>query len=122
TSLADPRTAPAMSSPWSCASLPVLHPLSLPSRSTPGSSRLHRQSGTSLLPALGLTSRPARSPALLVRSLYLFHSAQPPRAFLATSLPQPLVVWHSAAARRDRKSTRLNSSHGSISYAVFCLN
>src|SRR5207245_3879208 len=24
--------------------------------------------------------------------------------------------------RRDRKSTRLNSSHGSISYAVFCLN
>src|SRR5207245_10675021 len=23
--------------------------------------------------------------------------------------------------RRDRKSTRLNSSHGSISYAVFCL-
>src|SRR4051812_49957697 len=26
-----------------------------------------------------------------------------------------------AAARRDRKSTRLNSSHMSISYAVFCL-
>src|SRR5207245_11673387 len=25
------------------------------------------------------------------------------------------------ASRRDRKSTRLNSSHGSISYAVFCL-
>src|SRR5207245_9405058 len=25
------------------------------------------------------------------------------------------------AARRDRKSTRLNSSHGSISYAVICL-
>src|SRR5438128_8828890 len=25
------------------------------------------------------------------------------------------------AARVDRKSTRLNSSHGSISYAVFCL-
>src|SRR6266542_6527532 len=25
------------------------------------------------------------------------------------------------APRRDRKSTRLNSSHGSISYAVFCL-
>src|SRR6266542_4651301 len=24
--------------------------------------------------------------------------------------------------RADRKSTRLNSSHGSISYAVFCLN
>src|SRR6266581_1998943 len=26
-----------------------------------------------------------------------------------------------SAARRDRKSTRLNSSHPSISYAVFCL-
>src|SRR2546422_2172241 len=27
----------------------------------------------------------------------------------------------SAPAPRDRKSTRLNSSHGYISYAVFCL-
>src|SRR5205085_8739609 len=27
----------------------------------------------------------------------------------------------SPAARRDRKSTRLNSSHSQISYAVFCL-
>src|SRR3712207_7809513 len=26
-----------------------------------------------------------------------------------------------AAERRDRKSTRLNSSHANISYAVFCL-
>src|SRR5687768_17838191 len=26
-----------------------------------------------------------------------------------------------ALAKRDRKSTRLNSSHGYISYAVFCL-
>src|SRR5207245_7030065 len=39
------------------------------------------------------------------------------------------VVEHDAARHlgdpeaddRDRKSTRLNSSHGSISYAVFCL-
>src|SRR2546430_10463388 len=28
---------------------------------------------------------------------------------------------HDAAGRRDRKSTRLNSSHSQISYAVFCL-
>src|SRR3712207_7121282 len=44
---------------------------------------------------------------------------------------QPLVVRHRAAPtvdaparrgiRRDRKSTRLNSSHANISYAVFCL-
>src|SRR2546427_3704443 len=28
---------------------------------------------------------------------------------------------HEAQERRDRKSTRLNSSHSQISYAVFCL-
>src|SRR5258707_7921232 len=28
---------------------------------------------------------------------------------------------HRAVAFRDRKSTRLNSSHANISYAVFCL-
>src|SRR5207245_8574431 len=28
---------------------------------------------------------------------------------------------HRPGGHRDRKSTRLNSSHGSISYAVFCL-
>src|SRR3712207_7076676 len=33
------------------------------------------------------------------------------------------VVQHPdrASERRDRKSTRLNSSHANISYAVFCL-
>src|SRR5208282_6686503 len=33
----------------------------------------------------------------------------------------PRPRWKAAAVREDRKSTRLNSSHGSISYAVFCL-
>src|SRR5699024_11330525 len=32
-----------------------------------------------------------------------------------------LGLVHSQQAQRDRKSTRLNSSHVSISYAVFCL-
>src|SRR2546427_503002 len=31
------------------------------------------------------------------------------------------AVGHPGAARADRKSTRLNSSHSQISYAVFCL-
>src|SRR3712207_7796202 len=31
------------------------------------------------------------------------------------------VRGDAGAARRDRKSTRLNSSHANISYAVFCL-
>src|SRR2546422_5435719 len=32
-----------------------------------------------------------------------------------------VVVREAALRARDRKSTRLNSSHGYISYAVFCL-
>src|SRR5206468_5333452 len=31
------------------------------------------------------------------------------------------VVTRAGSARTDRKSTRLNSSHDQISYAVFCL-
>src|SRR3712207_8577333 len=31
------------------------------------------------------------------------------------------VPWARVALLRDRKSTRLNSSHANISYAVFCL-
>src|SRR2546430_4392516 len=37
---------------------------------------------------------------------------------------RPIPVFAAQAARtgyRDRKSTRLNSSHSQISYAVFCL-
>src|SRR2546430_10390456 len=43
-------------------------------------------------------------------------------------LDVPALLAHSAAGKReqgrdvqDRKSTRLNSSHSQISYAVFCL-
>src|SRR5207245_10226647 len=36
----------------------------------------------------------------------------------AIQVYRPLLQW---AIDLDRKSTRLNSSHGSISYAVFCL-
>src|SRR5689334_24421269 len=35
--------------------------------------------------------------------------------------PAHTAAHSPAHARRDRKSTRLNSSHSSISYAVFCL-
>src|SRR3712207_7434076 len=31
------------------------------------------------------------------------------------------LLGHVGVLRRDRKSTRLNSSHANISYAVFCL-
>src|SRR2546422_1848870 len=36
-------------------------------------------------------------------------------------LPQRLALVGGPEPCRDRKSTRLNSSHGYISYAVFCL-
>src|SRR5205809_3406803 len=37
------------------------------------------------------------------------------------SLELVMMVFILLAVDRDRKSTRLNSSHGYISYAVFCL-
>src|SRR5699024_12573106 len=49
---------------------------------------------------------------------------------LEVPVPEPIwASWHrhgfyyraALATERDRKSTRLNSSHVSISYAVFCL-
>src|SRR3712207_9001072 len=43
-----------------------------------------------------------------------------PRAPLAAA-PGRLLRGRDERAGRDRKSTRLNSSHANISYAVFCL-
>src|SRR3712207_8413683 len=37
---------------------------------------------------------------------------------VAAAIMTPVTGW---LADRDRKSTRLNSSHANISYAVFCL-
>src|SRR3712207_7496663 len=39
----------------------------------------------------------------------------------ATVRPIEEVATYLAGGRPDRKSTRLNSSHANISYAVFCL-
>src|SRR6266403_4591126 len=44
---------------------------------------------------------------------------RPPPA--ETSAPLPARRRSPQRSRRDRKSTRLNSSHVEISYAVFCL-
>src|SRR3712207_7208637 len=43
------------------------------------------------------------------------HASLPERAELV------LEPSHRVAIEKDRKSTRLNSSHANISYAVFCL-
>src|SRR5207245_10037886 len=68
----------------------------------------------------------------LFRSHALVTSPQAQRAFNLDLEPDRVRDWYGRntlgqsclLARRlieDRKSTRLNSSHGSISYAVFCL-
>src|SRR2546430_12696851 len=40
---------------------------------------------------------------------------------LMKPMPELAALLDKANAKRDRKSTRLNSSHSQISYAVFCL-
>src|SRR3712207_6981322 len=67
----------------------------------PGKARLHRRSDPSLARGGGACRRRAnRLPRL----------GAPPR-----------VCTKQTRRGRDRKSTRLNSSHANISYAVFCL-
>src|SRR2546430_11965615 len=88
-------------------------------------------------PPLSRSLISARSPAA--------SAERPPRPRPAASRPEPLTVVHRpteqthivlgmrsiaaldpdrdalAVVNQDRKSTRLNSSHSQISYAVFCL-
>src|SRR5258708_27034805 len=45
----------------------------------------------------------------------------PSRRQASRALPRELKHEHARATALDRKSTRLNSSHQIISYAVFCL-
>src|SRR5580693_9906402 len=58
--------------------------------------------------------RPPRSTLFPYTTLFRSRAAHP-------HVPAGLA-GHGRRATRDRKSTRLNSSHSSISYAVFCLN
>src|SRR3712207_7039226 len=48
-------------------------------------------------------------------------AALPISAADADPRPSRRDTGHSTAQLQDRKSTRLNSSHANISYAVFCL-
>src|SRR3712207_8750826 len=71
--------------------------------------------------------RPPRSTLFPYTTLFRSHEG-PPRAHQAQdrqalrAVPLGRRVHDPAAVdHRDRKSTRLNSSHANISYAVFCL-
>src|SRR5207245_4395241 len=63
--------------------------------------------------------RPPRS--TLFPYTTLFRSARRCVAASPSAAVTPTATGSRTGATRDRKSTRLNSSHGSISYAVFCL-
>src|SRR5438128_7711618 len=65
------------------------------------------------------TRRPPRSTLFPYTTLFRSADAERPQHPLAHH--RQLAVAFGVDAIGDRKSTRLNSSHGSISYAVFCL-
>src|SRR5438874_6820544 len=77
--------------------------------------------------------RPPRSTLFPYTTLFRSHFSPPcPRPQSARDRPCPQAPGRGISARRrharsraeiprDRKSTRLNSSHVEISYAVFCL-
>src|SRR2546428_7457828 len=52
------------------------------------------------------------------RFLFVLFTALGQRLAFTPSVPD---VWFEVQRGEDRKSTRLNSSHDQISYAVFCL-
>src|SRR2546430_10321968 len=52
---------------------------------------------------------------------FILHSAPDETVSLHDFRGQPVILAFYTADWRDRKSTRLNSSHSQISYAVFCL-
>src|SRR5947209_16358754 len=74
-----------------------------------------------------------RSLEAIFQELGAAHSIDPEGAQPSTRLVEPYMFeralphWYvhtydrTSTAAQDRKSTRLNSSHANISYAVFCL-
>src|SRR2546430_10093283 len=68
--------------------------------------------------------RPPRSTLFPYTTLFRSHTRlrrQQDLHVVAGTLRGPRVAFGRLVERKDRKSTRLNSSHSQISYAVFCL-
>src|SRR2546422_4035447 len=86
---------------------------------------IRRPPRSTLFPYTTLFRSPMKSATSIPGADWVFTVEQlrASKAFLATEMNgQPLSRDHGAPVRLiDRKSTRLNSSHGYISYAVFCL-
>src|SRR3712207_7450140 len=71
-------------------------------------------------PGGNVTGLSSLAPATGAKSLELLKAILP-AASRAVVLGGPDVPGNAEQLRADRKSTRLNSSHANISYAVFCL-
>src|SRR5258707_12498231 len=69
--------------------------------------------------------RPPRSTLFpyttLFRSAIMFWNSYPSDRTKLLASTLPLLQLQGGGEELDRKSTRLNSSHANISYAVFCL-
>src|SRR5207249_10144339 len=104
--------------PSSCVSAHGTLP-DLPSFPTRRSSDLRALFPATVLIAAGCSDFDA-----LTRDELDRHPPRPERRFAASLGPPPAPAagdWLLFRTHADRKSTRLNSSHASTSYAVFCL-
>src|SRR5437899_5472238 len=63
--------------------------------------------------------RPPRSTLFPYTTLFRSGAVTPAKA--GVHIPEPVIMGPRFRGDEDRKSTRLNSSHLGISYAVFCL-
>src|SRR5207249_8003725 len=102
-------------------------PLTAPATSELHTLSLHDALPISLSPCLSSSSSSCCSPLPVAGSLASTHMPKDRAGGLTTLLLIPsfygAIAWAAwlALYEADRKSTRLNSSHVSISYAVFCL-
>src|SRR2546427_5948767 len=62
-----------------------------------------------------------KSDAMVVLDGPMHASNRPTLVFGNRGIAQATLTVYGASQELDRKSTRLNSSHSQISYAVFCL-
>src|SRR5699024_11744424 len=90
----------------------------------PASRSVGRSTTTPTPPAARLARSAPHAPARLhaiLRPAPVFPPHTGAQRTIATLLRPLVAVSNERPEERDRKSTRLNSSHASISYAVFCL-
>src|SRR2546429_5892451 len=81
---------------------------------------IRRPPRSTLFPYPTLSRPPAYLAGLNKKSAHAHRQLEPPWA-CAAGIEIEDAIFHLLLGHIDRKSTRLNSSHGYISYAVFCL-